>query len=269
MNFHTEEWIRRQIERHYNEALKLYPEEQIVGIFLQGSQNYGMDYHTSDVDTKLILVPTLDDIALNKKPVSTTHILSNNEHIDAKDIRLMFQIFKKQNLNFIEILFTDYKILNPIYEELWLHFIAWNERISKANPLATLKTIKGIALEKYHALSHKYPSKIEIIENYGYDPKQLHHLARVYEFMKDFFVKEKTYKECLQGNEFVYSLKINTLDYSIAKALADQIKEELENLYQQFEANYSSSNKIDEEAYHIIDLYQTNFIKKGLINELS
>ena len=77
-----------RVREHYNEALTYFPEDRIVGIFLQGSQNYGLATPQSDVDTKLIVTPTFRDIAMNRKPVSTTHIRANEEHIDFKDIRL-------------------------------------------------------------------------------------------------------------------------------------------------------------------------------------
>ena len=70
---------------------------KVFGVFLQGSQNYHLDYEGSDIDTKVIVLPTLEDIVLNKSPVSTTHIREDNSHIDLKDIRLMWQCFKKQN----------------------------------------------------------------------------------------------------------------------------------------------------------------------------
>ena len=107
----------RRLYEHHEEAKQYFPEDRIVGVWLQGSQNYGLDLPTSDVDTKLIVVPTFKDIALNRKPVSTTHVRANDEHIDFKDIRLYIETFKKQNLNFLEILFTDYFIINPFYEE--------------------------------------------------------------------------------------------------------------------------------------------------------
>ena len=59
-----------------------------VGLFLQGSQNYNLDYEGSDIDTKAIMLPSFSDFVLNAKPLSTTHIMENNEHVDFKDIRL-------------------------------------------------------------------------------------------------------------------------------------------------------------------------------------
>ena len=109
--------VMDRVKEHYNEALAYFPEDRIVGIFLQGSQNYGLATPQSDVDTKLIVTPTFKDIAMNRKPVSTTHIRANEEHIDFKDIRLYIQTFRKQNLNFLEILYTDFAIVNPIYEK--------------------------------------------------------------------------------------------------------------------------------------------------------
>lgn len=83
----------------------------------QGSQNYNLDYEGSDIDTKAIMLPSFSDFVLNAKPLSTTHIMENNEHVDFKDIRLMFDCIKKQNVNFVEILFTPYSIINPEYAD--------------------------------------------------------------------------------------------------------------------------------------------------------
>ena len=65
---------------------------KVLGVFLQGSQNYGLDYEGSDIDTKAIVVPSFEDFVLNKKPASTTLILPSNEHVDVKDIRLMMSV---------------------------------------------------------------------------------------------------------------------------------------------------------------------------------
>ena len=195
-NYHSDEWIMEQVNRHYQEALTLFPEDRIVGVFLQGSQNYGLDYEGSDIDTKCIVLPTLEDLIFNRKPVSTTHILPNEEHLDLKDVRLYFQTFRKQNLNFMEILFTKYKIVNPTYEQYWNRLIENNEQIARYNPVGAVKTMKGIAMEKYHAMEHRYPSKVELIDKWGYDGKQLHHLMRVEEYLTR-YINGEPYADCL------------------------------------------------------------------------
>ena len=200
-NFHSDEWSMNGVKEHYEEALTMFPENRIVGVFYQGSANYGLDYEKSDVDTKCILVPTFEDIAFNRKPISTTHILDNNEHLDAKDIRLYINCFKKQNLNFLEILFTPYKIVNPQYAEFWQKLVDAREDIAHYDIHRAIKSMKGIALEKYHAMEHRYPSKIDIIDKYSYDSKQLHHLLRVEEYLRR-YINGESYESCLIPTEF-------------------------------------------------------------------
>ena len=199
-NFHSDEWIMARLAEHYEEAKEYFDESRIVGIFIQGSQNYGLDYEGSDIDTKLIVVPTFEEIAFNKKPHSTTHVRANNEHIDFKDIRLYIETFRKQNLNFLEILFTPYKIVNPQYAEFWQKLVDAREAIAHYDIHRAIKSMKGIALEKYHAMEHKYPSKVDIIDRFGYDSKQLHHLLRVEEYLAR-YIEGQTYEDCLIPTE--------------------------------------------------------------------
>ena len=125
---------------------------KVFGVFLQGSQNYDLDYDGSDIDTKCIILPKFEDIVLKNNPVSTTHINPDNSHIDLKDIRLMWECFKKQNINFLEILFTDYYIVNSQYEELWNKMRLWAEDIAHYNNYASVNCIAGMVMKKNEEL---------------------------------------------------------------------------------------------------------------------
>ena len=142
------------------------------------------------------MVPSFKDICLNKRPVSTTHVRANDEHTDWKDVRLYMETFRKQNLNFLEILFTPYAVINPMYEEQWKRLMDNRERIARMNEFRAVKSMKGIALEKFHAMKHKYPTKLDIIEKYGYDGKQVHHLLRVDDYLTRYIAGED-YESCL------------------------------------------------------------------------
>ena len=61
--------MKERLEEHYNEARQYFAHDNIVGLFCQGSQNYGLDIPGSDLDTKLIVTPTFQDLAFNKKPL--------------------------------------------------------------------------------------------------------------------------------------------------------------------------------------------------------
>ena len=271
MNFHSDEWIMEQVKRHYDEACKLFPEDRIVGVFLQGSQNYGLDYEGSDIDTKCIVLPTLDDLIFNRKPVSTTHVLPNEEHLDLKDVRLYFQTFRKQNLNFMEILFTKYKIVNPLYRLYWNRLIENNEQIAHYNPVGAVKTMKGIAMEKYHAMEHRYPSKVDLIDKWGYDGKQLHHLMRVEEYLTR-YVNGEPYVDCLitKRPEKLKEIK----DMNNPKLLLDEARVvagiymgKVNAMADEFAAAHKD-DPVDAEVDKLLDEVQESIMRLGIVLDL-
>lgn len=271
MNYHSDEWIMDKVQEHYNEALELYPADRIIGIFCQGSQNYGLDYEGSDIDTKCFLVPTLEDIIFNKKPISTTYIRKNEEHIDFKDIRLFLTTVRKQNLNFMEILFTKYKIVNPTYAPYWNQLIKNNEQIARYNPVGAVKTIKGIAMEKYHAMEHKYPSKVELIDSIGYDPKQLHHLIRVREYLGRYISGEK-YADCLiaRNAEWLSKLKDTQnpyYDLDTARIVANSELDLVVRTADAFAAAHKN-DPVDAKVDELLDDVQRDIVKLGIELEL-
>ena len=207
--------IINRLQENYNTVETMGYE--IVGIFLQGSQNYELDYENSDIDCKAILLPKFNDFVLNNKVISTTHVLENNEHIDLKDIRLMFDCFKKQNINFVEMLFTKYKIINPKYNLFMQRLFDNNEKIARYNNYASVNCISGTSMEKYKALEHPYPTIVDKIKKYGYDPKQLHHIIRLNEFIKRYLTGEK-YADCLISKDKDYLIEVKKGIHSLEEA---------------------------------------------------
>ena len=111
--------IQERVNDQYKYAVSKYG-DHILGVFLYGSQNYNIHTEDSDIDTKAIYIPTLDEIAAGAAPISKELSYGNRgEHIEVKDIRLMCQMWKKQNMNFLEILYTKYFALNPKYEDVF------------------------------------------------------------------------------------------------------------------------------------------------------
>lgn len=256
-----------RVEEHLIETLQFYHENQVVCIALQGSQNYNLQTSNSDVDTKLILTPSLNDLIFNCKPVSTTHIRDNDEHTDWKDIRLMLQTFKKQNLNFIEILFSPWIITNRDYLSEWRELVDNRELIARYNPAAAVKTMRGIAMEKYYAMEHPYPSKLDILAKYGYDFKQLHHLCRVEEFLERYINGEK-YQDCLHSNKTSYLIDVKTGLYNLeeARVVANHTLSHIEELYE-----YSKTflrDKPLQEAEDLLNEVQEKIMRKAIEKEL-
>lgn len=223
-----EESILTRLHEHLDDSLQKFEQDRMIGLFLQGSQNYGLDYEASDVDTKLIVVPTFKDIVFNKSPISTTQIRSNNEHIDFKDVRLYMQTFRKQNPNFLEILFTDFNWVNWTYKDQWDRLVLNREAIARYNPFQAIKAMKGMALEKYHAMEHQYPSKIDTFRDFGYDPKQLHHLLRMEEFIQK-YINGESYSECLNPSDKEYLIAVKKGLYNLdqAKRLGEEVVQKI------------------------------------------
>lgn len=201
MSYLTNKAIQNRVKEHLDYFIEQYPKKDWFVIVAQGSINYGLVDSESDVDTKLLTLPALKELILNTKSFNKViEMPVNLEHIDCKDVREYFKIFRKSNINFVEILFSDYWIANPKYIDLWLEMRARAEELAHMNPYAAVGCMVGMASQKLHALCHEYPSRMPWIEKYGYDPKQLSHLARIAYFI-DNYVKGNTYKNCIYPRE--------------------------------------------------------------------
>lgn len=275
--------IMAELQSHKEEAEQLENGKyRPIYIALQGSQNYSLDTENSDVDTKVITLPSLDQIIKNKKPASFTHVRENNEHIDMKDVRLMFDCFKKQNINFIEILFSDYYIImNENYRELIEELRSHAEEIAVINPYRAIKCMKGMAFEKYHALCHPYPAKIDIINKYGYDGKQLHHLLRLeyfldmYRYMITSPDAEVKYKDILgsvfmpyEKRERLKIIKENKFyDLDEAKEVAEKTLSSIVTLADDTCKSLNDENNVEIEK--MLDDILYKIVKQSLADELN
>ena len=269
-----EELIMKRVKEHYDYLQSLGYE--VVCTCLQGSQNYGLDEYSeeymSDVDTKSIVLPTLDDFIAAKAPISTTVVLENNEHAEVKDIRIMFEMFKKMNLSYVELLYTDFNIINPKYAYLISPLFQKRDIIATYNRNQFLRCISGMAQEKRKALCHPYPGLIEKIEKYGYDGKQLHHCARLAEFalryvegvpLKDCYKSEK--REELMMLKKQRDFKGNMLPCEIAIEWCDHY---CDAVYTITHENLKPTDEINEEAWEILKNIQGAILKERMREEL-
>ena len=241
----------------------------VLGIFLQGSQNYNLAYEGSDIDTKAIIIPSFEDFVLNRQPVSTTKILPSNEHIDLKDIRLMHECFRKQNINFVEILFTKYRYLNPEYENLYQPMFDNNERIAHYNNYAAVNCIAGMVYEKHKAMEHPYPTLVDKIEKYGYDNKQLHHIVRCEEFLNR-YICGVPYAKCLVSTNPKYLIKIKS-EYFYSLEEARQMATNIENSVKTTKQFYMDKNPlvIDEGVVTIMNNVLMEVLKHTFRKEVT
>lgn len=272
------EKIINRLQEHYNYLISLGYE--VICLCLQGSQNYNLDEYSeeymSDIDTKAIVLPHLDDFIMAASPVSTTIIMDNNEHIDVKDIRIMFDMFKKMNISYIELLYTEFKIINPEWADLIEPLFANKELVSSRNRIQFIKCIYGMATEKRKALCHPYPNTIEKIEKYGYDGKQLHHCARLFNFISRYVEGNEPLESCykIDGEEKVFLMNLkkqkdangNFLEMNAAIELCDEYVEAIEEIKN--EVLEYESEVIKHEADEVMRDILLNIMKKKMIKDL-
>ena len=110
------EKVMKRLQEHYDYLVN--QGHEVVFLAHQGSYNYNLDYEKSDIDSKAVVLPSFEDFVHSKSPFSYTYILDNNEHIDTKDIRIMCEMLKKENISYIELLYTKFMIINPEYEDI-------------------------------------------------------------------------------------------------------------------------------------------------------
>lgn len=192
--------VRKRLKEHLDEALQNPKIHDWFMIAVNGSYNYNMDTPQSDIDSKLLVIPSLEQL-VNGKSLNYLHCMSDNgEHVEVKDIRHYFATMLKQNINFVETLYAQVWIVNPVYMRLFHYLFEMRDVISGCNPIATIHCIQGTAHQKYKQMLQSSPARAAEIENYGFDRKSLHHLVRCVFFGK-YYMEGTSYQECLQNND--------------------------------------------------------------------
>lgn len=242
----------KEIERNVtSDGSKAY---NLFGTILVGSQNYEIDTEESDIDTKAIILPSVAEIALNKKPISTTKHLANGEQITLVDYRLWIEQFLKQNINTLECLFAKASIINRDYMPIWDEILSYREYIAHLNINKVLCAAHGIATRRYNYVEAKYPSNEALIDKFGYDPKSLANMFRVKDFMER-YISGEPFRNCIipKDKEHIIEIKKGNV-YT-----AEQAHYEKEKLRLEMEKLVDKRNDKKIEAY-LAELYPTTGI---------
>ena len=148
---------------------KSYIESQgyyVYAVMLKGSQNYNLSDSESDIDANAILIPTPSQIRYDDK----SKFKFDEGEVTCHNIYSFAEIVSKGNPQWIEVCNTPYHIGGSL--DMFKEF--------KVNPSA----LKGMIMEKFVAFDKLYPSREVYVKKFGYDPKQLHHIIRLYDVLK-------------------------------------------------------------------------------------
>lgn len=214
-----------------------------VYVSLHGSQNYGLDVFTeeyqSDFDYKCIILPTLQELVNNSKPVSTVVDFEGGQ-IDIKDIRTFIETATKMNPSYLEVLVTPfYKVFD---EGGWIYNIRDMVSILMSEMgLLFAKACYGMFLEKKRAMEHPYPTIAHKIAKWGYDGKQTHHMYRLLLMLRDFkrFGKMVLIPPSDQ-RQFLLDLKLNRYPIEDARRFVEEWEAEITKVREELEEEYKN-----------------------------
>lgn len=254
-----------RVKDHLTEAinLELFDIDQVFFIALEGSQNYKLDTNESDVDTKLILLPSLQEVAEGKHPISTTHITEFGEHTSFTDVRNYFNSLRKQNINFIETLFSPWIIVNKKYEEEFKQLFLIRELIARYNEIKAIKTVAGIAKDRYKAIQNLNSNRKDLIEKYGYDGKAVSHLIRISDFLYK-YIGGLPYNKCIVPTlkKLILELKQNKISKDMGLEIARVEYDGIQSM-----VNHACENKeetVNSKTEKVLADIQYNIVKKSL-----
>lgn len=207
----------------------------VYAIALKGSQNYNLEDEESDIDANLVFIPTLQQLRTNEKfkfEYPTGDVVCHNIYAFA-------DIVAKGNPQWVEVCNSDY-IIGDL--SLFEHY--------ELNPSA----LKGMIMEKVHAFKKLYPSRAKYVKEFGYDPKQLHHIIRLYDILSK---EVKVYKYTDEEKQQMMDIKRGRFPSSVEEAdkLRDEYISALNAIYESRKLKYEPQPVDTELLDHIVMSY--------------
>lgn len=269
--------VRKRLKEHLDEALQNPKIHDWFMIAVNGSYNYNMDTPQSDIDSKLLIIPSLEQL-VSGKSLNYLHCMSDNdEHVEVKDIRHYFATMLKQNINFVETLYAQVWIVNPVYMRLFHYLFEMRDVISGCNPIATIHCIQGTAHQRYKQMLQSSPARAAEIENYGFDRKSLHHLVRCV-FFGEYYMEGASYQECLQNNDvpnirrMIMNLKTTTVlnkewAINIAEDMLDGFDEKVDSYLDTIKPFQKDFSALAADVKDFLDTLAFEIIKQSIAKE--
>ena len=243
-------YIKIRIAAHADKVIKKYGKENVLGVFLYGSQNYNLATENSDVDTVAIIIPTFSDLCL-RSPISK-ELNIDGEHCNVKDIREYMKMIRKQNINFTETLFTEYCWVNPKYKTIWDLFT------SQKNNLVQIDPDRAI-ISAYHQAENTFKQLLNFEDNdIVHDCKKFVNTYRLIDFCYKFY-NGKDFLSCIQqtGKNRERLLKIKAGSPLIYKELGS-LKSYMD--YVRDNIIYSDKKLTNNEMTRTMDLFINSII---------
>ena len=225
--------VMARVQEHYRDAVKLLSgeESRIIGCFLYGSQNYGLDTINSDVDTVVLTIPSFHMIVYDKPDVKT-YTRENGEKIVFKDFRKFMTELRNGRPEAIELLFTQYYVLGPKLYNTWYKLVYRKEDIVKNCINDLLHVLRHIAENNMCNYVYRVtPSTGKMFETHGYNYKAGTYIIRIHDLIMQYCVLGKSYASSLICSDpHAMDMKMGKINKETAEPMLTEYWKRIEEL---------------------------------------
>ncbi|MGL4950353.1 MAG: hypothetical protein ACRC4M_00705 [Mycoplasma sp.] len=235
----------KSVIKRLEETHKLLIQNNLIPIIIwpHGSFNYNLDTIDSDIDLEAIVVNKDFFSPLKESDALTIKISSNSLMEDQKEFLTYknFENFKfETNLNNEEMLFT--KIYSTCSSMEYFCEEIRNQLKTNSNNSIIEKKLISYINNKIKNMKNGFSTRKHLIEQFGYDPKQLHHMYRGFYQLALLSNRFQTPFDKIKGQEdnlffienekikdFLLNIKIGNIKVDIDKILEEVKQYQLDN----------------------------------------
>lgn len=231
-NYHSDEWIMTNLKKHYAFISQYIDANRIIVLALRGSQNYGLDTINSDIDSRVIYIPSNEEIEKYPEGRPEWSLEFLNECIVCHDIRQFISAIMHCDIYCLEILLSKYVIIpNAQYHAYWQYLTTQADKLANARPDLCICSIKEYLSYEIpyickDTLTHRRPHLHK-----GYDYKLLYRCLRLYGIAK-LIAKKQPFSTCMdeQWNHGAQEAKNEEYDFFGAYWLVEFITTDIKRL---------------------------------------
>lgn len=229
MNILADELIQEECQKVYDKYINIYGSSRMLGVFPIGLANYGLAETLDELQFTIVYVPNFEDICTGIREFPHT------DNIYTIDIRQCYDINNDISRNTLELLATEYSIINPKYKKIFdEQFLANIETICKYNP--------------YKRVSYAYEKAQKAVENGdNFTALRLRIASEKYLFGKDI-------RKCFKPDDTIHQQYLWATKNGFIPIKIEEVMQEFKTLVGEAELStcYDSSHLVKQGVVNIL-----------------
>ena len=163
-NIVTNDEIISVLESDWREAIAGKDIKTMLGAFVVGKANFGYAMSAKDIETVIIHFPSVEEIATNSIE-NYYKIRTGGRKVNFLDFRILLNSILDLDSNIEEIFFTEYSIINPMYQKLFFELRKNNlTPVQKKTACENIKE-EGVSESFYNGIVEIFKQYLTMKEN--------------------------------------------------------------------------------------------------------